>query len=227
MSHEEQFLAAIRAGDVEEVLACLEDEPDLLDTSATGAPSLVMLALYNRQPEVADALVEAGPRLNIFEAAAAGRLPVVRELVAEDPRRVNAVAADGFQPLGLAAFYGDADVVDFLLEHGAAVNAASANAQKVQPLHSAVAGRHGEIVRMLLEHGADPNARQQKGLTPLHAAASAGRRTFVKMLLQYGADPSLIADDGRSAADFASEAGHFDLAERLDAAEKPGLDRAL
>src|SRR6185503_20618238 len=93
--------------------------------------------------------------LNIFEAAASGRRDRVAALVDAQPAIVNAYADDGFQPLGLAAFFGHTGVVEFLLGRGAAVNSPSNNAQNVMPLHSAAAGRHLAIVNLLLDRGAD------------------------------------------------------------------------
>jgi ankyrin repeat protein len=39
----------------------------------------------------------------------------------------------------------------------------------------------------------------------------------VELLLAHGADPALAADDGRTAADFARDGGHVELAARLSA----------
>src|SRR5439155_4037813 len=51
----------------------------------------------------------------------------------------NAWAEDGFQPLGLASFFGHVDTARVLVEGGADVNSASRNDFKVMPLHSACA----------------------------------------------------------------------------------------
>jgi len=65
----------------------------------------VLAAVYYNQPAIADRLVEKGAHLNVFESAATGQLPRLRQLVNEKPELVNAFAIDGFQPLGLAAFF--------------------------------------------------------------------------------------------------------------------------
>ena len=96
--------------------------------------------MYYGQPAVGNLLVARGATLDVFSAAAAGQLEKVQELVAAEPDLANAYAEDGFQPLGLAAFFGHADVVRFLLAHGSQVNSPSRNDQHVMPLHSAVAG---------------------------------------------------------------------------------------
>lgn len=90
------------------------------------------------------------------------------------------------------------------------------NPTQVQPLHSAVAGKGYEVARLLVERGADVNARQQDGFTPLMGAAQNGDDAEVECLLSQGADPLAINEEGKTAASYASEAGHGDLAERLD-----------
>src|SRR6266478_5389704 len=146
---------------------------------------------------------------------ALGDLETVRKLVGGDRGLVNAFAADGFYPLGLAAFFGHRAIVEFLLKNGANVATAARNAQKVTALHGAVARRDVEIVKMLLEAGADPNARQESGFVPLHVAASNGNAALVELLLKHGARADAKTDDGKTAGEMAAERGHKELAGKL------------
>ena len=97
----------------------------------------------------------------------------------------------------------------------------SKNPLRNQPLNAAVAGPNGErrpaCVRLLLEAGADVNNRQEGGNTPLHTSAHLGDSASVDALLAHGADAELRSDDGKSAADYAREGGHEELAKRLEA----------
>lgn len=212
----ETFLNMIKSGDQTAVQAQLSTNPNLANSKSSEGLSAVLLAMYYGQPAIAKLIVAAGATLNIFEAAAVGASGRVRELVERQSELVNAVAPDGFQPLGLAAFFGHEDVAAYLVEQGAAVDAPSHNGQRVRPLHSATAGRHLTIVRLLLEHGADVNARQNSGFVPLHNAAQNGQTAMIELLLAHGADPSVAADDGRTAADFARENGHAAVVEQLE-----------
>ena len=128
----------------------------------------------------------------MFEASAAGRAERARELLDEDPSLANAWADDGFQPLGLASFFGHVEAARLLVERGAEVNSASRNDMKVMPLHSAVAtgdpDARYELAKLLLEHGADPNARQQDDYTPLMAAEHHGDERLRALLLEHGAE---------------------------------------
>jgi ankyrin repeat protein len=150
----------------------------------------VLKAIYRGDREEAERLA-AGRDLDVFEATALGRTDRLRELLAEDPSLANAWAEDGFQPLGLASFFGHAEAARLLVERGAEVNSASRNAMKVMPLHSAVAARDPqvryEIAQLLLEAGADPNARQQDDYTPLMAADQHGDERLRELLVAHGA----------------------------------------
>jgi ankyrin repeat protein len=153
--------------------------------------SELLLAIYRGDQAAADRILGSDPELDVFEAAAVGHSDRLRELLDDDPSRVNAWAADGFQPLGLASFFGHADAARLLVEQGAEVNSASRNNFKVMPLHSACATRDPEaryeIAKLLLEHGADPNARQQGDATPLLAADQNEDSRLHELLVQHGA----------------------------------------
>ncbi len=204
-----KLMEAIRAGDKAAVDALLKAEPGLLRFTAPNGSSLMLLAAYYGHPELAEVKADG------FEASALGDLETVRKLVGSHRGLVNAFAADGFYPLGLAAFFGHRAIVEFLLKNGADVKTAARNAQKVTALHGAVARRDVEIVRMLLEAGADPNARQERGFVPLHDAAANGNAALVELLLKHGARPDAKTDDGKTAGDMAAERGHKELAEKL------------
>jgi ankyrin repeat protein len=171
--------------------------------------SAILDALYHgRRDEAARLARQDSLSLSIHEAAAMGVLPRVQALVDEDPSEVNAFAPDGFQPLGLAAFFGHTQVAELLVARGADPNTPSRNAQGVNALHAALAGPTPELASALLNAGADPNARQQSGVTPLHEAAHIGRADLVRLLIEHGADVDARDDKGRNAADFAREGGH-------------------
>ncbi len=202
------FLAAVQHGDLEQVTTLLDQDPALANARAENGLSAVLLAAYYGRPAIARLLAERRGSLDIFEASAVGNLERVKTLIGEHPALANALAPDGFQPLGLASFFGHYEVARFLVEKGAEVNAPSQNPQQVTPLHSAAASRSLEIARMLLEHGADPNARQNDDFTPLHEAAANGQLELVELLLAHGADINLSQKPGQTALAFAQQAGH-------------------
>jgi ankyrin repeat protein len=182
------------------------------------APSLILDALYHGRREEADRLAaHAGSAaLSIHEAAALGDVQRIERLLADDPTQVNAWASDGFQPLGLACFFGRREAARLLLDRGGALNTPSRNTQQVMALHAALAGPTPDLASWLIDAGADVNAVQQDGVTPLHEAAAIGNLTLVQLLLARGADASARDAKRRSAADFAREGGHAAIVELLE-----------
>ena len=153
----------------------------------------LLQAVYRGDQAAVDELLAGGPELDVFEASALGRTDRLRELLDADASLANAWADDGFQPLGLASFFGHVEAARLLVERGAEVNSASRNDFKVMPLHSAVAEKDAdaryELAAFLLEHGADPNARQQDEYTPLMAADQVGDSRLRELLIEHGATP--------------------------------------
>ncbi|MGQ0603736.1 MAG: ankyrin repeat domain-containing protein [Anaerolineales bacterium] len=215
MNNSEAFIEAVKEGQIERVRDSLAADRSLVNARSEGGFSAVLLAAYYQQPAIAQLLVERGVELDLFEACAAGALPRVQQLLAAQPESINAFSSDGFQPLGLAAFFGHTEIVRMLLAHGAEVDVPARNRMRVTPLNSAAAGGHVAIAKLLIERGADVNARQEGGLVPLHSAAQNGQREMAELLLAHGADIHAKADDGKSAVTFAIEAGHTALVDWL------------
>ncbi|KAJ3328543.1 hypothetical protein HDU93_001431 [Gonapodya sp. JEL0774] len=90
----------------------------------------------------------------------------------------NANAGRG-QALWRAVEEGHADVVTFLLQHGAGMDLAND-----WPLRVAAIFGHQETMRVLLDRGAHPSGHA------LEWASSNGRVDMVMMLLSYGANPN-------------------------------------
>lgn len=201
------FFDSIKRGDKREVERRLLLEPGLIHARENGL-SPILIAAYHHQPEVASFLADKTVGLTIFEAAATGKINNIIRLLARDPSLVNSYAEDGFQPLGLACFFGHLDTAEYLVRAGASVNAQSRNGLRAAPIQSAAAGGHHQIVKMLLQHGADPNVREQGGYTPLHAAAQNGDDEMIRVLLFGGADLTIKGRDGKAPIDLAIEAGH-------------------
>ena len=219
MTDPAQLFAAIRMGDEASVDTLLAADPELSAARDPDGLSAVMLARYfswTRTSIVERVVAARGEdRLDVFEAAATGRVARLRTLLGEDPRLVAAWSVDGFTALHLAAFFGADVAAEILLDAGADPEAESRNGQHVQPLHSAVAGGAFATARRLIDAGVDVDAVQQDGFRPLHAAARNGDDPMVDLLLVAGADPHATASDGRTAADLARERGHEALSRRL------------
>ncbi|KAM8885952.1 ARF GTPase-activating protein GIT2a isoform 4-T4 [Spinachia spinachia] len=83
-------------------------------------------------------------------------------------------------------------------------------------LHSSVRTGNLETCLRLLSLGAQANYfHPEKGNTPLHVAAKAGQVSQAELLTVYGADPGALDSNAKTPIDYAREAGHHDLADRL------------
>ena len=196
----ETVFEAIQTGDTERVRALLADDPSLANARDAGGLSAVLTARYHRQDEALAALLAAQPELDVLDAAATGRLDVLRAQIEADPDALAARSPEGFTPLHLAAFFGGGAAVRLLLAAGMDADADQENPARVRPLHSAVAARDHDAARALLEAGADPDCVQQGGFTPLLATAHHDDVEMAELLLRHGADRTLAADDGRDPA---------------------------
>ena len=207
---------AIKAGKAGDVDRLIRDNPALLKTRDASGATPLLIAIYHQQHNIANAIADAVGSIDIFEAAALGRVDRIKQLLREDPSLASAYAPDGFPPVGLAAFFGHLEAVKALIAAGADIHAAARNGLKVQAIHAAVASKNLDIIRTVLEAGADPNAAQQQGFRPMHESGSTGSRELAELLMKYGGDPMLKNDDGKSTPTFAREKGHAEFADWLE-----------
>jgi len=217
----QQFLKYIQRGATVEVADTVAADPSLLAWRDVQGVSALMWAIYSGQELVRDFLLterlRTGVALDAYEAAAVGDAEALATALDITPGALLEPTGDGWTALHLAAAFGTPETVQLLLDRGASVDAVSTNAQKNQPLHAALAlGRNPETIRLLLDAGADPNARQTGGFTAIFSAAAANRRDLAELLVARGADPALLNDFGQSAAGFARERGHAELADWLE-----------
>jgi len=216
MTPEQEIFEAITAGNIERVRNLVNTHPAVLQARNENGDSPLLAALYAGKAEVRDFLMAKAPPLTIYEATATGRIERVKELLEEDPRLLNFTSHDGWTPLHLAAFFGQKQVAEFLIDLGADMHAVSRNSNTAMPLHSALASGKTDVALLLIDKGADFAAVQlTHGYTPLHYAAAGGLEIVVTRLLELGADPQLAAIDGKTPIDMATEKGHMQIADLL------------
>ena len=216
-----EFFDAIKKGDLGKIEHLLSVTPCLTYEKDENGLTPVMVAAYSQHQKVLEFLSEQSGSLNIFEAAATGKTNQVLRHIARDSTLTNAYASDGFQPLGLACFFGHYETVEHLIRLGAAINSPSRNMLGATPIHSATAAGHMKIVLLLIRNNANPNARDINGMTPLHIAAQNGDTSMLRTLLFNGADMNIRSRKEKLAIDLAMEAGHEDAVKLI----KEGITR--
>jgi uncharacterized protein len=196
---------AIQKGDIHQIESLIKADPKIIHSIDKTGLGAVSTAIYNNEPDTARWLIQAGAPVTFHEHCALGDFLEVKNILTKQPELINQFSSDGFQALGLAAFFGQSDVAEYLIKEGAEVNTASKNPMAVRPLHSSVAARHMRISELLLEAGAEVDCCQKDGYTPLHEAAGNGQLEMVQLLLCFGAKKDIHLVDGRTPLDLASE----------------------
>ena len=132
-------------------------------------------------------------------AVAAGSPWIVKRKLNDSPNLINSEIGGWCTPLILAAYNGDLDMIEFLLDCGADVNLAT---DRLTPLTASVVwGRNSEVLELLLKRGADVNGYTLgTRSTALHRVTSSfsgyTTRSQVAVLLRHGADPNIRDSEG-------------------------------
>jgi ankyrin repeat protein len=127
-------------------------------------------------PDLAAYAIERGAIVDVHSAARLGMIDKLKDLVAEDPARVQSRGGDGQTPLHFAKTI---EIAKFLLEHGAEIDALDVDHEST-PAQYMVRDRQ-EIVRFLVERGCR---------TDLLMAAAIGDERLVRKHLD--ADPDSV-----------------------------------
>ncbi|QET01528.1 MULTISPECIES: ankyrin repeat domain-containing protein [Cupriavidus] len=147
-------------------------DPNLVDDR--GNPMLVV-ALREKSKKAAAALIKAKnidfDKTNpagenaLMMAALQGDLDSIKLMVDGQEAEIN---KKGWAPLHYAATNGHNDVVKYLVDHAAYIDAESPNGST--PLMMAARGGHIETVKLLLDEGADMRLKNQQGMNVIDFA---------------------------------------------------------
>ncbi|PNF18748.1 hypothetical protein B7P43_G03347, partial [Cryptotermes secundus] len=187
--------------------------------------SLPEAVIYGK-PVLVKAWLEAGVDPNrvdnqgytaLQRAAMAGNLQLVRLLV-QYGANLTELSRNQFGdlPIHLAAAFGHANIVHWMLDNGVPVNIR--NRIGATPLHSAAHNNRLEVAHLLLDGGAAVNAKVINGdnRTSLHEAAAQGSVDLVKLLLDRGADINAItSDQNQTPLHWAEKVGNIRTADLL------------
>lgn len=165
----------VAAGCSREVVdVLLEHGADINATSAWWAGAFGVL--HGKDRDTAQYLIERGAKVDVHAAAEQGMMDVLREMIATDPTLVHAHGPDGQRPLHFAR---SIEVIDFLLEQGADINARDLD-------HCGTAAQwmvddRSQLCRYLIERGAEAD---------IFMACALGDSNRAKTLLD--ADPDVL-----------------------------------
>ncbi|MGC1244975.1 MAG: ankyrin repeat domain-containing protein [Spirulinaceae cyanobacterium] len=193
---------AIDAGNFPIVQILVEYEVDVnkkLDDSHFLDFTPVIQAAYKGHYDIVEFLLTNGAEKDIYISAILGEVEAIQRYV-EAGRDVNARRSKGTgKPrlggktlLHLASWRDSLAAVEFLLEHGAEIDAR--DDEGYVPLHSAATCNNKNVVQLLIKQGANVNAKNRMREAPLHFAARSGNVEIIEILLANDAD--IEAQDG-------------------------------
>jgi ankyrin repeat protein len=203
------------------------DDADGLKTALAGADltrlhndageSLYRFALFHGHAAAAEA-IKAHGALGLHDAALVNDVPRLVSLLKAAPWAIDLLSPDGWTALHLAGFFGSDAALETLLSLGANARIMGRAFEQNLAIHAACAGRRlgKEAFARLVAATGNPDALQKQGYTALMIAAGNGFDAAVDALLAAGADRTLKQAEGKTAADFARERGHAELAKRLE-----------
>ncbi|KAH9055793.1 ankyrin repeat-containing domain protein [Lactarius deliciosus] len=171
--------------------------PDQVNHDGHQYNSPLAAALFSEHVRVADLLLDRGAHTHIR-----GNPLLCHAIEFSDDARVGAV--------------------QFLLRHGAQVNAGQENLRT--PLHLAALVGDPEVARILLEHGADVDIRDYNGQVPLHLVSTSERdfwrneseRSIIaRLLVEHCADVNARDEEGATPLHLASRHWRFEISRLL------------
>jgi len=124
-----------------------------------------------------------------YKAVKDGNLAQVQSLLKEQPDLVHARDDSKSTPLHYAAWKGEAEIIEVLLDAGADIQAHNENDHwGTTPLHAAAHGNRKQATEVLIRRGADVNAVRATGKgTPLDETKVHNATAVAKLLRAAGA----------------------------------------
>jgi ankyrin repeat protein len=210
----DKLFALAQADDAAELGTALKGA-DLTRIHNDAGESLYRFALFHGHAKAADAIKARGG-LGFHDAALTNDVARLDTLLEIAPWTIDLLSPDGWTALHLAAFFGSDAALERLLALGANARIMGRAFEQNLAVHAACAGRRigKAAMKRLIAATRDPDALQKQGYTALAIAAGNGFTDAVDALLEAGAD-RMRKVDGKTAADFARERGHEELAKRL------------
>ena len=125
----------------------------------------------------------------------------------------------GYTALILAAYNGQVDTVDYLLNE-VKVDACQEDNRGNTALMGALFKGNLSIVKTLIKTDCDVNKANSNGQTAIMFAALFDRQGAIEKLVEAGADIKIKDSAGNSLSDIALSQGNYDLVEKLETSEE-------
>ena len=213
-------MLAARGGHLEAIRFLFENRGDLNAHSFFDDAMPIHYAASGEHTSVVKFLLEKGSSVfaKAYEQESVLHLASSLELVSllvEQGADIHARDIYEHTPLHYAAKKGQTDTVNYLLDHGADVNARASSgiAQTYPPLWSALKGGHAATAKILIERGTNFQYTEEENVSKflnanlLSLAAEHGFLDVLQILLNNGLPVDGITDDAETALTAAARAG--------------------
>ncbi|MFP6617275.1 MAG: sigma-70 family RNA polymerase sigma factor, partial [Candidatus Hydrogenedentota bacterium] len=181
-----QLFSAARNGFVHKIHQLLMNEPELVEARNDDGLNILLYAAHaghhSGNPRVAEVLLSRGASLDLSSASALGFSEKVRYWIHRNPQRIHERGVWGRTPLHWAISGGHVELAEWLLGHGAAIEAT--DHWGCTPLHLAAELGQRDSVDLLVGANANVHAQLKNGKSILHLAAQSGDVTIVETLLR-------------------------------------------
>ena len=169
-----ELFAAMRLGNESIVRQLVSRDTRVARSRDEAGISAILHCLYDWNLGILEILLATCPALDVFEAAALGKLGRLEELLLCTPELACAWSPDGVTALHLACFYGQEEAVERLLQAGADPLARARNEGGRTPLEEAASTGQSKIVHLLLACGVEADVPSNYGWDALHLTAGHG-----------------------------------------------------
>ncbi len=171
-----------------------------------GSRSPLLLATQENMPEVVKLLLDRGANPEVVGDN--GAMPLTVAISSGNVEMVKLFLNKGVHlaDYGSTVMFArpfDLEMLTFLLDNGANVDARDINGNGDTLLIETVRMDKIEVMKLLLDHGADIEAKDNGGMTALMWAAFWGKTDIAKLLLDRGAKLNATNDHGQTALSFA------------------------
>lgn len=126
--------------------------------------------------------------MSLHEAIANNSLPLTRKLLDQSNRQeLHSMASTGFYPIHQAAAVGSVEIIEYLLDCGAQIEAQTGGFDEERtPLLIAAMNGHLEATKFLIDRGANLNHRDEDDASALLLSTLKGHRGVSDFLIEQG-----------------------------------------
>ncbi|XP_067653126.1 ankyrin-3-like [Haliotis asinina] len=191
---------------------------DIDSRGGNGTTPLLSAALFGKMDVYcflmkigADMSKENDDGENILHMACqGGNVKIVKYILTQNIVDINGNDDNKMTPFLLAAYHGNSDVLELLVQKGA--NTLAVNRKRRNSLHLSCTGGHVDAAKCVLNQtSVDINSKDCEEMTPVMLAASHGKSEVFDMLMKKGADLSVIDKNGENILHCACRGGNVEI----------------